>query len=78
MDSKILNLSPYTTNELYSWIPHDLKYEKIVFFLDVCLGRSPLPTGTATITRQTDWRKYAVSDIGCGMLMSRSSLIKTG
>lgn len=71
---KILNLSSHTLNKLYSWIPHDLQYEKIVFFPDVCPGRSLLPTGTAVITRQEDWRKYAVSDIGCGMLMSKSSL----
>lgn len=36
-----------------------------------------LPTGTAVFTRQTDWRRFAISDVGCGLRLVRSSL-KTG
>jgi hypothetical protein len=49
-----------------------LKAEKIVFLPDACPGKSPLPTGTAVWTRQEDWRRFAVSDCGCGMRLIRS------
>ena len=40
-----------------------------------CLPReSSLPTGTAVLTRQTDWRRFAVSDCGCGMRFLRTGL----
>ncbi|MEQ1824170.1 MAG: RtcB family protein, partial [Fimbriimonadaceae bacterium] len=39
-----------------------------------CPGKSPLPTGTAVLTRQPNWRKFAVSDCGCGMRLLRSEL----
>ena len=35
------------------------------------LVRSPLPTGTAALLRRPDWRRYAVSDCGCGMRLVR-------
>src|SRR4030095_5229698 len=41
---------------------------------DACPGKSPLPTGTAVMTRQADWRRFAVSDCGCGMRLVRSTL----
>lgn len=45
------------------------------FFLpDACPGKSPLPTGTVVLTRQQDWRRFAVSDCGCGMRLVRSAL----
>lgn len=74
MNNKISNLSAELINKLYGWIPHDLNYEKIVFFPDACPGKSPLPTGTAVLTNQENWRKFAISDIGCGMLMAKSQL----
>lgn len=33
-----------------------------------------MPTGTAVLTRQPDWRRFAVSDCGCGMRLVRSGL----
>lgn len=57
-----------------SWIPHDLKAEKIVFLPDACPGKSPMPTGTAVFTRQPSWRKFAISDCGCGMRLLRSEV----
>lgn len=70
----IVNLLAEPIGKLYSWIPHDLDVEKIVFLPDACPGKSPLPTGTATLTRQPDWRRFAVSDCGCGMRLVRSDI----
>lgn len=66
------NLSAEPTNKLYSWLPHDLEAEEIVILPDACPGKSPLPTGTAVKLNQTNWRKFAVSDVGCGMRLLRS------
>jgi hypothetical protein len=71
---KISNLSAEPLGKLHSWIPHDLEAEQVVFLPDACPGKSPLPTGTAVLTRQCDWRKFAVSDCGCGMRLLRSSV----
>ena len=45
------NLSAEPEGKLYSWIPHDLRAENIVFLPDACPGKSPLPTGTAAATQ---------------------------
>lgn len=71
---EIKNLSAEPLGKLHSWIPHDLDAEQVVFLPDACPGKSPLPTGTAVLTRQSDWRKFAVSDCGCGMRLVRTSL----
>jgi RNA-splicing ligase RtcB len=70
----VINLSAEPIGKLYSWIPHDLQAQRIVFLPDACPGKSPLPTGTAVMTRQSNWRKFAVSDCGCGMRLLRSDL----
>lgn len=70
----ILNLSAEPVGKLYSWLPHDLAAERVVFLPDACPGKSPLPTGTAVLTKQPDWRKFAISDCGCGMRFLRSEL----
>ena len=74
MPTDIINLSAEPPGRLHSWIPHGLRAEKIVFLPDACPGKSPLPTGTAVLTRQPDWRRFAVSDCGCGMRLVRSSV----
>ena len=71
---EIVNLSSEPIGKLHSWIPHGLVAEQIVFLPDACPGKSPLPTGTAVLTRQPDWRRFAVSDCGCGMRLLRSSV----
>jgi RNA-splicing ligase RtcB len=71
---ELINLSAEPIGRLYSWIPHDLEAEKIVFLPDACPGKSPLPTGTAVLTRQPNWRRFAVSDCGCGMRLLRSEM----
>jgi hypothetical protein len=70
----ILNLSAEPEGLLRSWLPHDARPEKVVFLPDACPGKSPLPTGTALLTRQSDWRRFAVSDCGCGMRLLRTSV----
>jgi tRNA-splicing ligase RtcB len=71
---EITNLSAEPLGKLHSWLPHDLRAEKVVFLPDACPGKSPLPTGTAVLTHQENWRKFAVSDCGCGMRLLRSSI----
>lgn len=68
------NLSAEPTNKLYSWLPRDLKAEEIVILPDACPGKSPLPTGTTVKLNQANWRKFAVSDVGCGMRLLRSNV----
>lgn len=69
---KLVNLSAEPDGKLYSWMPHGLQADEVVFLPDACPGKSPLPTGTAVLTRQPDWRKYAISDCGCGMRLLRA------
>jgi RNA-splicing ligase RtcB len=71
---KILNLSAEPLWKLHTWLPHGLQADEIVFLPDACPGKSPLPTGTAVKTRQPDWRRFAVSDCGCGMRLVKSTL----
>src|SRR5215470_5914823 len=71
---QIVNLSAEPLGKLHSWIPHDLQADQVVFLPDACPGKSPLPTGTAVLTRQTDWRRFAVSDCGCGMRLVKSAV----
>jgi RNA-splicing ligase RtcB len=71
---KVTNLSAESLGKLHSWIPYDLQAEQIVFLPDACPSKSPLPTGTAVLTRQENWRRFAVSDCGCGMRLLRSSV----
>lgn len=71
---QIINLSSEYEQKLYSWLPPGLDAEKVVFLPDACPGRSPLPTGTVALLRRPDWRRFAVSDCGCGMRLLRSDL----
>jgi RNA-splicing ligase RtcB len=71
---ELLNLSAEPIGKLHGWLPHGLHAERVVFLPDACPGKSPLPTGTAVLTRQSDWRRFAVSDCGCGMRLVRSEL----
>lgn len=71
---EIVNLSAEPLGKLHSWLPPGLDAEKVVFLPDACPGKAPLPTGTAVLTRQADWRRYAVSDCGCGMRLLRTAI----
>lgn len=68
---RLLNLSAEPEGVIRSWLPPDLRAEVVVALPDACPGRSPLPTGTVALLRRPDWRRYAVSDCGCGMRLLR-------
>jgi len=71
---KLINLSAEATGILYSWLPGKADPEKVVFFPDACPGCSPLPTGTAMLTSQNEWRQFAISDCGCGMRLLKTDI----
>jgi hypothetical protein len=71
---ELVNLSAEPVGKLHSWLPRELRAETVVFLPDACPGKSPLPTGTAVLTHQPDWRRFAVSDCGCGMRLLRSQV----
>lgn len=71
---QIVNLSSEPPGKLRAWLPCSLRAETVVFLPDACPGKSPLPTGVAALTRQADWRRFAVGDCGCGMRLTRSRL----
>lgn len=69
----IVNLTDHPPGKLRNaWLPYDLEAEHVVFLPDASPGKAPLPTGTAVLTRQDNWRRFAVSDCGCGMRLLRS------
>jgi RNA-splicing ligase RtcB len=68
---QVMNLSAEQEYTLRNWLPPRLDAERVVFFPDACPGKSPLPTGTATLLRRSDFRRFAVSDCGCGMRLLR-------
>lgn len=55
---RLINLSAEPVGRLHSWIPRGLHAERIVFLPDACPGKSPLPTGTAVLTRQDNPRRF--------------------
>ena len=73
---EVINYSAEPLNKVYGWLPHDLEAEKVIFFPDACPGKSPLPTGTVVFTKQENWRKFAISDCGCGMLLCEANILK--
>jgi hypothetical protein len=68
----IINCTDEPLGKLYSWLPHDLTADTVVFFPDACPGKAPLPTGTAVRTSDPDWRRLALSDCGCGMRLVKT------
>ena len=73
---EVINYSAEPLNKVYGWLLHDLEAERVIFFPDACPGKSPLPTGTVVFTKQENWRKFAISDCGCGMLLCEANLSK--
>ena len=73
---EVINYSAEPLNKVYGWLPHDLEAERVIFFPDACPGKSPLPTGTVVFTKQENWRKFAISDCGCGMLLCEANISK--
>jgi hypothetical protein len=71
---EITNIAAEYDQKLYSWLPGGLRDARVVFFPDACPGKSPMPTGTAMPLRQPDWRRFALSDCGCGMRLLRTEV----
>jgi len=74
---KYKNFSGKSLSEVLHWFPGDLKAEQVILLPDLCPGRSPLPTGCCVEFKessQSDWRKFALSDVGCGMQVLESGL----
>ena len=76
----VTNFSGIPLSKAMSYFPESLFTENevtsIVLFPDLGPGKSPLPTGCAVEFKPDSkgWRKYAVSDCGCGMQLLKSSL----
>lgn len=68
------NYSEMPLAVLINLLPRDLQADEIVFMPDVNPGKAPLPTGTALLTKDPNWRKYAISDCGCGMQLVKTEL----
>lgn len=77
MRDLLTNLSSYPDQVIFGWLEgaNALRSAKHVISLpDTCPGKSPLPTGTGYLTDSTDWRKFALSDVGCGIAVVRTQL----
>lgn len=76
--STLINLSHEPDWRIRSWLEPSgalASARTAVVLPDACPGRSPLPTGTGLLTTAPDWRRLAVSDVGCGICIVRSRLI---
>jgi hypothetical protein len=71
---RVFNYSGQPEHVLRKWIPRGLRDSELVILPDACPGKSPLPTGSVVRTTAADWRKFAVSDCGCGMQLLQSDI----
>lgn len=77
MKANLLNLSSEPDQKIYGWLERAdalRPAHTVVSLPDTCPGKSPLPTGTGYLTQSTQWRRFAVSDVGCGIAVVRSNL----
>ena len=74
---EIINYSQEKSEKILSMLPNGLKAEKVIVLPDICKVRWRIPTGMVVLTKQEDWRKFAISDIGCGMLLCQSDIKAT-
>ena len=78
LNSTILtNLSAVPDPVILGWLEkaNAMRVAKHVVSLpDTCPGKSPLPTGMGFLTQAPDWRRFAVSDVGCGICIVRTGL----
>ena len=77
---ELVNISSYSLAHAVSFMPQQLldsgEVERVVLFPDLSPNRAPIPTGSVVkfIPGAKDWRHYAISDCGCGMLLLDSKL----
>lgn len=72
MKTRFVNYSGQQEWQLHQLLPYGLEADTVVFLPDVNPGKAPLPTGCVVRTNQADWRQFALSDVGCGMLLLKS------
>lgn len=80
MSSVLTNLSREPDYVIRQWltIAGALKIaQRVISLPDTCPGKSPLPTGTAFLTADPSWRRFALSDVGCGMAVVRTRFAGT-
>ena len=72
------NLTAKSLGEVISEFPRDLMAEKVVVLPDLSpSSRALLPNGSCVVIDQNKdprWRRFAVSDVGCGMALVRSKV----
>jgi hypothetical protein len=71
---EIVNYSLEKYEQVVLMLPQKLLAEKVIIFPDICKVDWRIPTGVVILTKQVDWREYAISDIGCGMLLCKSQI----
>ena len=77
INDRLINLSSEPNQVIFGWLEgsNALATAKLVISLpDTCPGKSPLPTGTGYLTDVPDWRRFALSDVGCGITIVRTAL----
>lgn len=75
--SSIFNFSEFSVEKVISYFPTNLKAEKIVVMPDLNPGRAALPSGCSVefnVEREPNWRRFLLSDIGCGIQVLKSNL----
>lgn len=73
---EILNLSEIPAYKIYKALPPNLNIKKIVIMPDFTPLTGNIPTGTSVLITNKDWRKYAISDIGCGISLYKTDIQK--
>ena len=73
----LTNLSAEPDAKIYGWLEKAdalRPARRVVSLPDTCPGKAPLPTGTCYVTADPGWRRFALSDVGCGMSVCRTTL----
>lgn len=77
-ETDYFNFTGLSMQELLRFFPSDLKAKKIVLLPDFTPNKSGLlPSGCSVeidTSADPEWRRFAVSDVGCGMQVLKSSL----
>ena len=73
----VINLSGMPLGKAASFLPTRLSADKFVLLPDLCPSQGVLPTGCVALMDQDkvpDWRRYTISDVGCGIALYSSDM----
>lgn len=73
----VINLSGQPLGKVASFLPPRLQAERYVLLPDLGPSKAVLPTGCVALMdpeKVQDWRKYTISDVGCGIALYSSDL----